>query len=87
MTTREGAAWFDNFMVRLLNGAPDVYALLDASAFAAKPPRLIRVLRYRYQFTSPEQRRQTGAWWRRQYVGVWYPPARLPERPPGRDTP
>jgi predicted DCC family thiol-disulfide oxidoreductase YuxK len=77
LTSREGAPWFDNFVVRLLSGAPEVYALLDTSAFAAKPPQLIRVLRYRYQFTTPEQRAQTGAWWRRQYVGVWYPPARL----------
>ncbi len=77
LTSREGAPWFDNFVVRLLSGAPDVYALLDSTAFAEKPPHLIRVLRYRYQFTTPEQREQTGAWWRRQYVGVWYPPARL----------
>ena len=77
LTSREGAPWFDNFVVRLLSGAPGVYALLDTSAFAEKPPQLIRVLRYRYQFTTPEQRAQTGAWWRRQYLGVWYPPARL----------
>ena len=42
-----------------------------------KPPHLIRVLRYRYQFTTAGAAEQTGAWWRRQYVGVWYPPARL----------
>ena len=77
LTSREGAPWFDNFVVRLLSGAPGVYALLDTSAFAEKPPQLIRVLRYRYQFTTPEQRAQTGAWWRRQYLGIWYPPARL----------
>ena len=81
LTSREGAQWFDNFVVRLLTGAPDVYALLDTSAFAVKPPRLIRVLRYRYQFTTPEQRARSGAWWRRQYVGIWYPPARLSAEP------
>jgi hypothetical protein len=81
LTSREGARWFDNFVVRLLTGAPEVYALLDTSAFAVKPPRLIRVLRYRYQFTTPEQRAESGAWWRRQYVGVWYPQARLSAEP------
>jgi predicted DCC family thiol-disulfide oxidoreductase YuxK len=77
LTSREGAPWFDNFVVRLLSGAPDVYALLDTTPFADKPPHFIRVLRYRYRFTTAEQRHETGAWWRRQYVGVWYPPVRL----------
>ncbi len=86
LTTREGAPWFDDFMVRLLSGTPEVYALLDTSAFAAEPPRLIRVLRYRYQFASPDLHKQTGAWWRRQYVGLWYPPARLPTSSEDRDT-
>jgi predicted DCC family thiol-disulfide oxidoreductase YuxK len=78
LTSREGAPWFDNFAFRLLSGAPAVWALLDTSPFPNGPPRMIRVLRYRYQFTTADQRQRTGAWWRRQYVGVWFPPSRLP---------
>ncbi len=78
LTSREGAPWVENFVFRLLSGTPRVWALLAPSPFATAPPRLIRVLRYRYHFTSSEQKARTGAWWRRQYVGVWLPPSRLP---------
>ncbi len=81
LTTREGAPWFDNFAVQLLRGAPAVTELLASSSFSEQPPRYVRVLRYRYHFTSFEQRRRSGAWWRREYLGVWYPPAGLAEAP------
>ncbi len=78
LTSREGAPWVENFVYRLLSGTPQVWALLAPSPFANAPPRLIRVLRYRYHFTTPQQKARTGMWWRRQYVGVWLPPSRLP---------
>ncbi len=81
LTTRQGAPWFDNFVVQLLRGAPAVTGLLAPSTVTEQPPRYVRVLRYRYHFTSFEQRRRTGEWWRREYLGVWYPPARLAEGP------
>jgi predicted DCC family thiol-disulfide oxidoreductase YuxK len=79
LTTREAAPWFDDFVVQLLRGAPPVVNLLAPSPFDKEPPRFVRVLRYRYRFTSFAERRVSGAWWRREYVGVWYPPTRLPE--------
>ena len=78
LTSREGAQWVDNFVYRLLSGEPVVWGLLEPSPFVEGVPRSIRVLRYRYQFTSAQQKDRTGAWWRRQYVGVWLPPSRLP---------
>ncbi len=81
LTTREGARWFDNFVVQLLRGAPDVTGLLAPSSLSEQPPRYVRVLRYRYHFTSFEQRRGSGEWWRRESLGVWYPPATLTEAP------
>ena len=77
LAPREGSPWFDNFVVRLLSGTPAVTNLLAPSPFASAPPRFIRVLRYRYRFTTEEQRRRTGQWWGREYEGIWYPPARL----------
>jgi lipase maturation factor 1 len=78
LTAREGAQWVDNLVYRLLSGAPDVWALLGPSPFVDGPPRSIRVLRYRYQFTTADEKARTGAWWRRQLVGTWLPPSRLP---------
>jgi predicted DCC family thiol-disulfide oxidoreductase YuxK len=77
LTSREGAPWVGNLIVRLLNGEPAVLRLLGPSPFADKPPRFIRILRYRYRFTTPEQRERTGAWWGRQYIGVWFPAVRV----------
>lgn len=77
LTIRQRAPWFDNFVVQLLRGAPAVVELLAPSSFADQPPRFVRVLRYRYHFTSFDERRASAAWWRREYIGLWYPPTRL----------
>jgi len=76
LTLRQGAPWFDYFVVRLLDGSPAVRSLLAAPPMAT-PPRYVRVLRYRYHFTTPAERSESGHWWTREYVGVWYPAARL----------
>src|SRR5260370_25200917 len=44
--------WFVNFAFRLLQGSPDVLALLGANPFSAAPPRYIRALSYDYTFTD-----------------------------------
>jgi hypothetical protein len=77
LTTRQGAPWFDNFVIQLLRGAPAVKSLLAPSEFDNTPPRFVRVLTYRYHYTSRSERLADGAWWRREYLDVWYPPARL----------
>ena len=40
------------------------------------------MLRYRYGFTSPEKRAETGEWWTRQRVGTYVEPMTGEE--PGR---
>ena len=77
LTGREGAPWVGNLLVRLLNGEPAVMRLMGPSPFVAKPPRFVRIVRYRYEFTTPEQRERTGAWWGRQYLGIYFPPVRV----------
>jgi len=79
LTVRQDAPWFDDFVARLLLGSQPVEKLLASSPFAGHPPRFIRVLRYRYRFTSFAERRSSAAWWRREYIGLWYPRARLSE--------
>ncbi len=71
--------WFENFCVRLLQGSPPVLALLEKNPFPAKPPHYIRAELYNYQFTTFAERRATGAWWKREYLGEYLPPVSLPE--------
>src|SRR5204863_892201 len=63
--------WFVNFVFRLLEGSPDVLALLDRNPFPDAPPRYIRAPIYDYTFTDRQTRRATGAWWRREPRGTY----------------
>ena len=71
--------WFENFCVRLLQGSPDVLALVEKNPFPDKPPRYIRAELYNYQFTDYTERRRTGAWWKREFIGEYLPPISIPE--------
>jgi hypothetical protein len=70
--------WFENFITRLLQGSPPVLSLLKHNPFPDKPPRHIRASAYQYHFTTPVERRDTGAWWRREYQTVYSAPLSLP---------
>jgi len=63
----EGTPWFGNFLVRLLQGSPEIEGLLAGNPFRAAPPR------YDYSFTDFAERRATGDWWKRRPLGVYFP--------------
>jgi lipase maturation factor 1 len=65
--------WFTNFMVRLLQGSPDVVGLLKTNPFPHSPPKYVRALLFDYSFTNFAQRRATGNWWARQPRGLYFP--------------
>lgn len=65
--------WFQNFLVHLLKGTPDVLSLLRENPFSQAPPRYIRSLIYEYTFTSVEEKRKNGAWWKRSLIGEFSP--------------
>ena len=69
--------WFVSFVFRLLQGSPDVLALLHSGPFQGAPPRYIRALIYDYTFTDFETRRRTGAWWKREPLGTYLPAVSL----------
>ncbi len=71
--------WFENFCVRLLQGSPRVLALLAKNPFPQKPPRYIRAEVYNYEFTNFAERRASGAWWKREFVGEYLPPVSIHE--------
>jgi hypothetical protein len=72
-------SWFANFCERLLQGSPDVLALLAKNPFPDKPPHYIRAEFYDYHFTTFAERRTTGAWWKRELIGEYLPPVSLNE--------
>jgi predicted DCC family thiol-disulfide oxidoreductase YuxK len=65
--------WLVGLIVRLLEGSRDVTGLLAHDPFPDKPPHYIRAMFYRYRFTNAEERRQTGAWWKRQELREYLP--------------
>lgn len=66
--------WFIAFLDALLENEEDTLALLGHNPFPDDPPETIRVLRYRYRFTTPEERDETGQWWVREHVGTYVEP-------------
>lgn len=65
--------WFLPFCQRLLEGSPPVLGLLAGDPFDGRPPRYLRALVYDYHFTDAATRRASGAWWRRELLGLYCP--------------
>lgn len=75
----ENMIWIDRFMRRLWEGSPEILGLLRSNPFPDRPPRHLRVMVYRYHFTTPDERKQTGNWWKRELLGEFpYVPPRRP---------
>ncbi len=79
--------WRQNEMVplteeRLLTNDADVLGLFQANPFPHAPPRFMRAVLWQYWFTSEEEKRRTGNWWRRQLLGLYAPEITL--TPDGR---
>jgi hypothetical protein len=62
---------------RLLASNPDVLALFRSNPFAQSPPRFVRAVLWQYWFTSIEEKRRSGNWWRRKWIGLYAPELRL----------
>ena len=65
------------FLQRLLEGSPDVLALLEHNPFPAQPPQYVRARLERYRFASPAEHAATGQWWVRKPLGMYLPPVSL----------
>jgi predicted DCC family thiol-disulfide oxidoreductase YuxK len=65
--------WFQNLVLRLLQGKIEVTRLFARNPFPRNPPSYVRALVYRYRFTTLIEHRQSGAWWKRQELGEYLP--------------
>jgi hypothetical protein len=76
--------WRENEIVpvteeRLLLGDNDVLALFRGNPFPQLPPRYVRAVLWQYWFTSTDEKRNTGDWWRRESLGLYAPELTLTE--------
>ena len=69
--------WFLRLIGCLLENKPDVTRLLATNPFPNDGPVYVRARFYRYRFTSAEERRSTGAWWKREELGEYLPTVSL----------
>jgi len=66
----EGARdWLVPLLRHLLQGTPEVLDLLGENPFPSGPPRYVRLVYYKYRFSTPTERARGGAWWQRERVG------------------
>jgi lipase maturation factor 1 len=56
---------------RLIEGSPSVLKLFRGDPFRGAPPAQVRTVLWQYWFTDAATRRRTGAWWRRQELGLF----------------
>jgi hypothetical protein len=75
------AGWFESLVLRLLEGDRGVKRFLKYDPFPDSPPRLVRARLMRYEFTTPDERRATGDWWKRVVIGEYLPEVSRPAAP------
>jgi hypothetical protein len=59
--------------IQLLSNDRDVLALFAGNPFAHEPPRQVRAVLWQYWFTTTPEKRKTGLWWRRDFLGLYAP--------------
>jgi predicted DCC family thiol-disulfide oxidoreductase YuxK len=74
---RNMSAWFQSFLMRLMNVEPNVVGLLANFPRPDGPPKFIRMKLYQYRFTDAAEGKATGDWWHRELV--WTGPSWSPE--------
>ncbi len=68
--------WYGDLLSKLLEGAPEVHALFEEVPFS-EGPTYIRSTLWRYEFTTVEEREQTGDVWKRTAMGEYCPTVTL----------
>ncbi len=69
--------WFVPFLAKLLEADRPTLALLHHDPFDGRRPHFVRARLYRYRFTTPAERRESGAWWHRELLDEYLRPVAL----------
>jgi len=70
----ENHPWLARFMAALLQGSPQVLALIEHNPFPDQPPTYLRAVRSSYHFTDRQQRAKQGNWWTSAMPEIYYGP-------------
>lgn len=61
--------WLRGIIIAVSEGRPEVIELLDGDPFEGKDrPKEFRVTLWQYSFTTPEEKSETGNWWKREFM-------------------
>lgn len=63
--------WVVATQARLVEGSDEVLGLFRRDPFGGKPPAMVRTVLWQYWFTTAKAKRETGAWWTRESLGVF----------------
>jgi hypothetical protein len=74
--------WLVALCRRLLEGSPEVVALMEHNPFPDRPPARIRAHYYEYRFTTIRERAATGRWWHASPRGMYLPEITLEDFTP-----
>jgi hypothetical protein len=72
MSNADEYPWTLHLVWKLLHNDTGAVSLFAESPFREKPPRYIRAMLYRYNFTKAGN--PDGHWWSREKIGEWIPP-------------
>ncbi|NBC67165.1 MAG: lipase maturation factor family protein [Bacteroidetes bacterium] len=71
------APWLLELIKRFLQDDKPTLKLIKSNPFEAEPPSYIRARLFRYEFTSFKEKRETGNWWKREYLSPYLNPVSL----------
>jgi hypothetical protein len=69
--------WVLALVAHLLEDDEELSGLLRTDPFPEEPPTHVRIERYRYRFTTPGERAETGRIWERERVNTYLDPVSL----------
>ena len=67
---RGNQRWLSALIQKILDGSPTAARLLRQPDLKTNPPKFVRLAYYEYNFTTVDQRRATGHWWNRSFLGA-----------------
>ena len=67
------AQWMSNLVRGLLENDPVALSFFEENPFPDQSPKFVRAALYHYEFTTAEEKRESGNWWKRERQGLWLP--------------
>ncbi|WP_440998925.1 lipase maturation factor family protein [Fodinibius sp. SL11] len=74
MTSPRSNGWLLKFVYKLLTDHKQTLKLISKNPFNYKAPEYIRACLFKYKFTTWEEYKETGNWWKRSFEKIYIPP-------------